>query len=42
MAWLLKPWVGHTGNDNQFIPIAENTEGNFYEAVFTLFVNLFS
>lgn len=40
MAWLLKPWVGHTGTDDRFLPLAENMQGNFYEAVFNVLVNL--
>lgn len=32
MAWLLKPWVGHTLKADRFIPLAENLKGNFYEA----------
>jgi hypothetical protein len=32
MAWLLKPWIGHTLNDDRFLPLRENLGGNFYEA----------
>ena len=34
MAWLLKPWVGHTFSDDRFLPLRENLQGNFYESVF--------
>jgi hypothetical protein len=34
MAWLLKPWVSHTGMDDRFLPLRENLKGNFYESVF--------
>lgn len=32
MAWLLKPWVGYTLTADRFLPLAENLNGNFYEA----------
>lgn len=41
MGWLLKPWVGHTGTDDRFLPLRENLQGNFYESVFTTFTGLF-
>ena len=34
MAWLLKPWVGHTFTDDRFLPVRDNLRGNFYESVF--------
>ncbi len=40
MAWLLKPWIGHTMTADRFIPLAENLCGNFYESVWTTAVNL--
>ena len=33
VAWLLKPWVGHTLRDDRFLPLRENLKGNFYESV---------
>jgi hypothetical protein len=36
MGWLLKPWVSHTARDDRFLPLRQNLEGNFYEAVFTV------
>lgn len=42
MAWLLKPWVSHTGRDDRFLPLRENLDGNFYESVFHTFLGLFS
>ena len=42
MAWLLKPWVSHTGRDDRFLPLRDNLEGNFYESVIQTFVGLFS
>jgi hypothetical protein len=36
MAWLLKPWVSHTFTDDRFLPLRENLNGNFYEAIFRL------
>jgi hypothetical protein len=42
MAWLLKPWVGHSGRDDRFLPLRENLEGNFYESVFRILLSPFS
>lgn len=42
MAWLLKPWVSHTGMDDRFLPLRENLQGNFYESVFRTFLSFFS
>ena len=42
MAWLLKPWVSHTGLDDRFLPLRENLNGNFYESVYRTFIGLFS
>lgn len=42
MAWLLKPWVSHTGTDDRFLPLRENLQGNFYESVFRTLLNLLS
>ena len=42
MAWLLKPWVSHTGRDDRFLPLRQNLEGNFYESVYRTFLGLFS
>jgi hypothetical protein len=42
MAWLLKPWVSHTGRDDRFLPLRDNLEGNFYESVWRTFLGLFS
>lgn len=42
MAWLLKPWVSHTGLDDRFLPLRENLRGNFYESVFRTVLGLFS
>ena len=42
MAWLLKPWVSHTGLDDRFLPLRDNLNGNFYESVYRTFVGLFS
>lgn len=42
MAWLLKPWVGHSGRDDRFLPLRQNLEGNFYESVFRVLLSLFS
>jgi hypothetical protein len=42
MAWLLKPWVSHTGLDDRFLPLRDNLKGNFYESVFRTFIGLFS
>ncbi len=41
MAWLLKPWVGHTFSDERFIPWRENLEGNFYESIFRILSKIF-
>lgn len=41
MAWLLKPWVSHTGMDDRFLPLRQNLEGNFYESVFHTVTGLF-
>ena len=40
MAWLLKPWIGHTLVADRFIPLAENLHGNFYEAAWGVLVHL--
>lgn len=40
MAWLLKPWVGHTAADDRFLPLRENLRGNFYESVFSILSGL--
>jgi hypothetical protein len=42
MAWLLKPWVSHTGLDDRFLPLRQNLQGNFYESVYRTIVGLFS
>jgi hypothetical protein len=42
MAWLLKPWVSHTGLDDRFLPLRENLQGSFYESVFHTVIGLFS
>jgi hypothetical protein len=42
MAWLLKPWVSHTGLDDRFLPLRENLQGNFYESVYRTFLSFFS
>jgi hypothetical protein len=42
MAWLLKPWVSHTGLDDRFLPLWENLQGNFYESVFHTVIGIFS
>jgi len=42
MAWLLKPWVSHTGLDDRFLPLRQNLQGNFYESVYRTVVGLFS
>ena len=42
MAWLLKPWVSHTGMDDRFLPLRENLQGNFYESVFRTFLSFCS
>ena len=42
MGWLLKPWVSHTARDDRFLPLRQNLEGNFYEAVITVVRGLFS
>ncbi len=42
MGWLLKPWVGHTGLDDRFLPLRGNLQGNFYEAVFQTVTGLFT
>jgi hypothetical protein len=42
MGWLLKPWVSHTGRDDRFLPLRDNLEGNFYEAVLRTVMSLFS
>jgi hypothetical protein len=42
MAWLLKPWVSHTGMDDRFLPLGENLQGNFYESVVRTLLGLFS
>lgn len=42
MAWLLKPWVSHTGQDDRFLPLRENLNGNFYESVVHTVLGLFS
>lgn len=41
MAWLLKPWVSHTGLDDRFLPLKENLQGNFYEAVWNTALSFF-
>ncbi|MBI3858377.1 MAG: hypothetical protein HY293_22055, partial [Planctomycetes bacterium] len=41
MAWLLKPWVSHTGLDDRFLPLRENLHGNFYESVYHTALGLF-
>lgn len=41
MAWLLKPWVSHTGTDDRFLPLRENLQGNFYESVWTTVLSFF-
>jgi hypothetical protein len=40
MAWLLKPWIGYTMTADRFLPLRENLQGNFYESVWGLLVNL--
>jgi len=42
MAWLLKPWVSHTGLDDRFLPLRDNLQGNFYESVVRTVLGLFS
>jgi len=42
MAWLLKPWVSHTGADDRFLPLRENLQGNFYESVYRTVLSFFS
>ena len=42
MGWLLKPWVSHTARDDRFLPLRQNLEGNFYEAVIGTIRGLFS
>jgi len=42
MAWLLKPWVSHTGTDDRFLPLRENLQGNFYESVYRTVLSFFS
>lgn len=42
MAWLLKPWVSHTGRDDRFLPLRDNLDGNFYESVWRTLVGLLS
>lgn len=42
MGWLLKPWVGHTGRDDRFLPLRQNLHGNFYESVLSVVLGLFS
>lgn len=42
MGWLLKPWVGCSGLDDRFLPLRENLQGNFYESVFRLLVQMVS
>ncbi len=42
MAWLLKPWVGHTFSDDRFWPLRENLRGNFYESVIRTAMGFFS
>ncbi|HVR86375.1 MAG TPA: hypothetical protein VMU54_18785 [Planctomycetota bacterium] len=42
MAWLLKPWVSHTGTDDRFLPLGDNLRGNFYESVTRTVLGLFS
>jgi len=42
MAWLLKPWVSHTGLDDRFLPLRDNLQGNFYESVYRTFLSFFS
>ncbi|MBV8881125.1 MAG: hypothetical protein JO332_14260 [Planctomycetaceae bacterium] len=42
MAWLLKPWVSHTGTDDRFLPLRDNLQGNFYESVWRTVLGLFS
>ncbi len=42
MAWLLKPWVSHTGTDDRFLPLRDNLQGNFYESVVRTVIGLFS
>lgn len=42
MAWLLKPWVSHTGADDRFLPLRENLQGNFYESVYRTVLSVFS
>jgi hypothetical protein len=41
MAWLLKPWVSHTGTDDRFLPLYENLRGNFYESVWNTALSFF-
>lgn len=41
VGWLLKPWVGHTLQDDRFLPLRENLRGNFYESVFRIVVSFF-
>ncbi|MBI2930286.1 MAG: hypothetical protein HYY16_01430 [Planctomycetes bacterium] len=40
MAWLLKPWIGHTLVADRFIPLDDNLRGNFYDAVWTSMVGI--
>jgi hypothetical protein len=38
-AWLLKPWIGYTLQADRFLPLADNLDGNFYEAAFETLLN---
>lgn len=41
MGWLLRPWVGSSYDVEGYFSITRNMEGNFYETVFRILVNLF-
>ena len=41
LGWLLRPWVGSSYDVDGYFSLTRNLEGNFYESLFKVIVNLF-